>query len=429
MQHRLFLLGIALAVASGCSGSSGTPSPANGGATGQIGTGGNTTNNGTTGGAVTAGGNTNNSSTNSQATGGNVNSGTSAATGGASSNPSTGGGVAKSSTGGGVATSSTGGSTATSSTGGATATSSTGGKAAGGSTTTGGTTSTGGTAAASGKANSGGTTSIGGTTTGAGGKAGTGGTTSTSTSACSREMLQTAVTSYIDAMKAGDYTKMSLTSAAKYSENATSVALGQGIWATALTPDLTRSLLDVDKCASFTEVIVATGSHPYVLGTRLTVQSGQISAISVIATDCDDWGFNAADYLKNSKAEDAGWGAVAEADRLSRQELQAAGDAYFAYWADKTVVVPWGTPCARLEGGMYTGTTCNVGIPDQNPAPKANDYLIDVDYNMVVLFLNMPGPDSHWFRVNKSGIRYVHTLTVCYVNGKWQCPGTQPTCK
>ena len=48
----------------------------------------------------------------------------------------------------------------------------------------------------------------------------------------------------------------------------------------------------------------------------------------------------------------------------------------------------------------------------------------------VVDFLSLPGPDSHWFRFTKStDMRYVHTLTVCYVNGTWQCPGTQPTCK
>jgi hypothetical protein len=48
---------------------------------------------------------------------------------------------------------------------------------------------------------------------------------------------------------------------------------------------------------------------------------------------------------------------------------------------------------------------------------------------MVVDFLGLPGPDSHWFRFTKStDMRYIHTLTVCYVNGAWQCPGTQPTC-
>jgi hypothetical protein len=287
-------------------------------------------------------------------------------------------------------------------------------------------TSTGGTNNASGGQAAGGTSP--------GGRANTGGSGGGGQSGCTREVLQSAVDSYLAAMQAGNYATLSRTSSATYSENGASVAFGSGLWATPLTPDFHRNLLDVDRCSTFSELIIASGSHPYVLGARLTVQGGQISAISVIATDCDDWGFNASSYLTNSRNEESGWGAVAPADQLTRQELHDAGAAYFAYWADKTVAVPWGYPCSRLEGGMETNptgnasVTCDVGVPDQSFAPQANDYLVDVDHGMIVLFLNMPGPDSHWFRVNQTGIRYIHTLTVCYVNGTWQCPGSAPTC-
>ena len=296
-----------------------------------------------------------------------------------------------------------------------------GGNPASGGTATGGT-ATGGTASG-GKA-------TGGTSTG--GKAATGG--SGGQAGCSRDVLQNAVDSYLAAMQAGNYTTLSRTSSATYSENGASVAFGSGLWATPLTPDFHRNLLDVDRCSTFSEVIIASGSHPYVLGTRLTVQGGQISAISVIATDCDDWGFNASGYLTNSRNEESGWGPVAAGDQLTSQELHDGAFAYFAYWADRTVVVPWGYPCSRLEGGVETNpsgnpnVTCDVGVPNQSFAPQPNDYLVDVDYGMIVLFLNMPGPDSHWFRINQTGIRYIHTLTYCYVNGAWQCPGSAPTC-
>jgi hypothetical protein len=234
------------------------------------------------------------------------------------------------------------------------------------------------------------------------------------------------------AIQAGD---SSAVASATYKENGATVALGSGLWAAPLKVDQLPPLtaLDVDRCEAYTEVIV-NNNHKYVFGARLTANAstGQLSAISIIATDCDDWGFNAATYLQYSKAEQqsGGWEDVPLADRLSRQELQDAGYAYFAYWGDKSVSVPWGTPCSRLEGGMYTGAngTCDVGIPDQSFAPQPTGALIDVDRGMAVVFVNLPGPDSHWFRVNKSGLRYIHTLTVCYVNGAWQCPGTQPTC-
>jgi hypothetical protein len=323
----------------------------------------------------------------------------------------------------------------------------TGGKLGkGGSTGAGGTTigkggSLGGATALGGTTGKGGSTGKGGIT---GGKIGTGGTTGTNATGCTREVLQAAVDDYLAAMKAGDSSTLSLTASATYSENGTKSQFGEGLWATPLVPDLTMNLLDVDKCGTYTEVIIASGSHPYVLGVRLTVSNGQISAVSVLATDCDDWGFNATSYLKYAKAEQtntaagSGWGLVPPDDRFTHDELVAAGDAYFAYWGDKTVEVPWGYPCSRLEGGMATNpdpnprkdSTCSIGIPDQTFAPKPTDHLVDVDYGMVAVFVGLPGPDSHWFRFSKSTLmRYIHTLTICYVNGTWQCPNSAPVCK
>ena len=303
-----------------------------------------------------------------------------------------------------------------------------------------GTTGSGGATGKGGSPGSGGATRTGGAT---GSGVGSGGATGASTGGCTRDILQVAVGSYLAALAAGSSSGMKLTTSATYTENGSRVGFAAGLWATPLTPDLTMSLLDVTLCQTYTEVIAASAPHPYVLGARLAVQasSGQISAVTVIATDCDDWGFNAATYLKEAKAEQtntaagSGWGPVDPADQYSRDELLAGGKAYFAYWGDKTVTVPWGYPCCRTEGGMVTNpdpkpnksSTCSVGVPDQN-IPPITDQLADVDYGMVVDFLNMPGPDSHWFRFTKStDMRYVHTLTVCYLNGKWSCPGTQPT--
>lgn len=246
----------------------------------------------------------------------------------------------------------------------------------------------------------------------------TGGSAAASTSngsiGCDRTGLEAAVDAYLSAIQAGSYTSLPLTSSAKYVENDQATSFGQGIWATALKPDFHRNLLDVEACASFTEIIITDASHPYVLGVRLKITGSEISEVYAIVTDEGDWLFNAANYLKYSEAED--WSEVPTDQRLTRQELKDAGYAYFAYWGDKTVQVPWGTPCARLEGGAYTGgganSSCNVGIPDQGFAPQPREFLADPETGQVVLFLNLGGTDSHLFRVLQTGIRYVHTLTV-----------------
>jgi hypothetical protein len=70
------------------------------------------------------------------------------------------------------------------------------------------------------------------------------------------------------------------------------------------------------------------------------------------------------------------------------------------------------------------------GVGRKAHAPQPNDYLIDQDYGFIVLFMSMPGPDSHWFRINQAGYQSMETLTICYVNGSWACPGTQTsTCQ
>jgi len=240
--------------------------------------------------------------------------------------------------------------------------------------------------------------------------------------------LEAAVNTYLAAIAAGDYTKLSLTSDAKYYENDhdakqkysggkmtydKEVPFGDGLWKTPLAVDFHRNLIDVTECATFTEIIVANSEPQYVLGARLDVTGDKISKVTLVVTQEGDWGFNAKDYLKYSKGED--WSELpATSDRRSREQLQADGYAYFKYFTDKSAPAPWATPCARLEGGMYTGdyknSSCNVGIPDGTSITPIS-YLADVDYGMVVVFVYFGGADSHWFRILPAGYRYIHTLT------------------
>jgi hypothetical protein len=239
---------------------------------------------------------------------------------------------------------------------------------------------------------------------------------------CSRAVLQAAVDSYVAAQEAGDLSKVPLASKVKYIENTKEIKKDQGLWNTPLPIAFHRSFLDVDSCRTFTEVIVNKGSQPCVLGTRLKIDNGKISEIDSLITKKGDWLFNADDYLKYSEAED--WRVLKADERIDRQALIDAGNAYFDHFSDRAVKIPFNTPCARLEGGMYTTkvfddpkATCYVGFPEGNeklPILK-RDYVVDVDMGTVNIFCRFgrpPGmPDSHTFRLVNGKIRYVHTLT------------------
>jgi len=238
---------------------------------------------------------------------------------------------------------------------------------------------------------------------------------------CTRAMLQSAVDSYLAAQGAGNPSKMSLASKVKYVQNMTEIKKEQGLWNTPLPIAFQRSLLDIDSCRTFTEVIVTEGDHPYVLGTRLKIDGGKIAEIDSMVTQKGDWLFNADNYLKYSKAED--WRVLNASERLDRTALINAGNAYFDHFSDKNVVVPFGTPCARLEGGIYTSrnfddpkATCDLGFPEDKLPIVDRTYVVDVDMGTVNIFCrfgNPPGaPDSHTFRLINGKLRYVHTLTM-----------------
>lgn len=237
---------------------------------------------------------------------------------------------------------------------------------------------------------------------------------------CTRVALQSFVDSYLAAQAAGDPAKMSLAPQAKFFENMTEIKKEKGLWNTPLQIAFNRSFLDVDSCRTFTEVIVTEG-NPYVVGTRLKIEDGKISEINSLVTKKGDWLFNADNYLKYSKAED--WRVLNANERVDREALIKAGNSYFDHFSDKNVEVPFGKPCARLEGGIYTtrnfddpNATCDIGFPEDKLPILNRSYVVDVDMGTVNIFCrfgNPPGaPDSHSFRLVNGKLRYVHTLTL-----------------
>ena len=197
-----------------------------------------------------------------------------------------------------------------------------------------------------------------------------------------------------------------------------------GVIATPQKVDWDRSFYDTVACSVYVESIITDPAHPYVLATQIRGTGaigspiGTIGGFDVIVSDADDWLFNAEKTLYYARRED--WTDIPEAQRNTREQLRAAADAYLNLFKDKSVEVPWGTPCTRLEGSAYTGRgqptdTCNVGVPD-NIDMADRRYIIDPVVGSVAVFLRMgPNrrPDAHVFRIEDGKIRYIHTVTNC----------------
>ena len=197
-----------------------------------------------------------------------------------------------------------------------------------------------------------------------------------------------------------------------------------GVIASPQKVDWDRSFYDTVACRVYVESIITNPQHPYVLATMIRgtgspgSPAGTVGGFDVIVSDQDDWLFDAGKTLYFAQRED--WTDIPEAQRNTRQELQAAADAYLDLFKDKSTQVPWGTPCARLEGSAYTGKgqptdSCNVGVPE-NIDMIERQYVIDPVVGAVAVFLKMgpnKRPDAHVFRVEDGKIRFVHTVTNC----------------
>jgi len=238
---------------------------------------------------------------------------------------------------------------------------------------------------------------------------------------CTRAELQAAADSYVAAQRTGDVSKMAFADKVAYRENMSDVDKTKGLWNTALPIALSRSVMDTTRCKTFTEIIVTEGAHQYVVGTRLYVDKGTITRIDSLVTDKGDWLFNANAYLKYSKAED--WSAPKPEARVSAQELINAANSYLDLFSDKFVKVPWGRPCARLEGGAYSNrtgdqnATCEVGIPAGVLYIVNRDYIVDTELGVINVFCRFGNsssgmPDSHTFRLVNGKLTNVHTLSV-----------------
>jgi hypothetical protein len=243
-------------------------------------------------------------------------------------------------------------------------------------------------------------------------------------SECSRAVLKETADKYLDALKKGSSSVMPLASQAKYIENRKEIPFSDGIWKSPLSTDFSRSLLDVDTCQSFTEIIHANGSHPYVIGTRLKVEDGRISEVESLVSDEDDWLFNATDYLKYSSTEK--WDILPADKRMERNALIKVASDYFDIFQDYAAFdkIPWGIPCVRIEGGAYTNPnndpepSCTAGVPKGGGVPMTNrSYIVDVDMGSVVGLIDFGGanglPDAHTFRLENGKLRYVHVITLC----------------
>ncbi|KAI2602649.1 hypothetical protein GGR54DRAFT_491691 [Hypoxylon sp. NC1633] len=247
---------------------------------------------------------------------------------------------------------------------------------------------------------------------------------------CNRTYLSEFADSYVASHETGQlYNLDNIADNFTYVENNKTREITSGIFLNALKIAHRHTIIDTIDCASFTELIITHNVSgqpaPYVIGTQIRHSPGDLSCylIDLTVSTTGSWLFNSTRTLELASKES--WTLIDEAKRDSRETLKQAADAYLDMWSNKSAIdaVPWGTPCVRLEGSVYTGTgsptdSCKVGIPtNNNQAPNSHRrYVIDTTYgsiSVLCIFEHLANaPDSHEFRLENGKVRYIHTITL-----------------
>ncbi|OYW44881.1 MAG: hypothetical protein B7Z33_10770 [Sphingomonadales bacterium 12-68-11] len=236
---------------------------------------------------------------------------------------------------------------------------------------------------------------------------------------CTRAELKAATAAYVEAQRRGSLAGLPLDEKARFLQNMADVTRAAGLWNTALPVANALSFHDDKRCKTFTEIVVTEGGTPYIIGTRLYLHQGKVIRVDSIVTKTGDWLFNANAFLRYTKAEN--WEPLHAYQRTSPAEMIRGANAYLDGFSDKFTDIPWGVPCARLEGGAYTNrqnsptASCEVGMPLGVLYITHRDYLVDEEMGVINVFCrfggNVTSPDSHTFRYVDGKFRQIHTLT------------------
>jgi hypothetical protein len=244
---------------------------------------------------------------------------------------------------------------------------------------------------------------------------------------CQRGGLQYAVGLYLAAQASGDISTLPLANGLGYQEDMKAADVKTGFITKKKVIDHSLSLYDDQSCQTYTEIWVTDKAsakpEPWVAGIRMRINHDKIAEIEVISTTTGYWGFDVNNFLKYASDQD--WSPIPADRRDSYGTLVSAANAYLdAFLEAKVDLVPWGYPCERIEGGMYTGhsseqATCEAGVP-QNVNIANRHFVVDTVIGGVVAWCTFGAggpnggsgaPDAHMFRLNNGKIRYVHTLT------------------
>ena len=187
---------------------------------------------------------------------------------------------------------------------------------------------------------------------------------------CERACMEELAGRYLTALAARDAARLPLAETARYTENGQTMGFDNGLWQTASKPGAYRHVFaDPESGQLGLFATLDENGRGLTMATRIRLHLGEIIEVENVLYRTGSgpaWNDAGYAYLERLKQPAAIWSAPSPR-RLTRQELVAAADKYFASiqnndgeGIDGTGTYPFTDGCDRLENG--TLTTHNPGI-------------------------------------------------------------------
>jgi len=174
---------------------------------------------------------------------------------------------------------------------------------------------------------------------------------------CDRACLEDLATQYLNALVAHDPKKVPFAADVKYTEQDQVMQVGDGFWGTATAVGSYRHCFsDTAEEQIGCIVTMHEGDHLLIMGMRLRVQLGRITEAETTYYRQGGGGPNNINGFDTSKAEPIWFETIPPAQRVSRQQLIATANMYFAGLEnnDGKGDYPFADDCDRIENGTHT---------------------------------------------------------------------------
>ena len=234
-----------------------------------------------------------------------------------------------------------------------------------------------------------------------------------------RKELERRAETFLRSLAAGSPSKLPLGDNLRYTENGREMAVSQGLWSGSPNPRFAHHFIDEQQCGTVTVALLMRDQEVVIYGARLRYETAQLIDIESFVIQPDRNRFEPEGVARRP---DPWLTPPPEAQRMSRDELQRLGQAYFDSAVDNGPLPPHSPTCERRQNGaLIEGGACDARAGNR-PFENIRYPVIDETQGVLSAFVLYNGRGG--FYLFKAADNVLHNIDiiggVSSMDGGWQ---------